>query len=94
MNRQISIRPSAELLLSIEQIGEEFEISDAEVVRQLLSVGLQIYLSGGYAVKAAQNGKSTRATAKKISDKITGRSVGVHFEPTGQRRPRQQRRQG
>lgn len=82
-NRQISVRPSPEFLSDIELIGEEFNLSDAEVLRQLLAVGLQSFKDGKVTIARAKNDMSTRTTAKKISRSISGRvvNVGAYKEP-------------
>ena len=83
MNRQISVRPSQELLAEIEKLGEEFQLSDADVVRQMMVLGLSVYKAGGYVFKPAKNTKYGRDLAKRISKRVGGhsRNVGA-YEPT------------
>lgn len=82
-NRQISLRPSAELLHDIEAIGEEYQLSDADILRQLVIVGLQSYKAGKCTIAPAKNKWSSRVTSGKISEKIRGRIVncGANEKP-------------
>lgn len=82
-NRQISLRPSPELLLDIEAIGEEYQLSDADVLRQLVIVGLQNFKAGKVTITRAKNKWSSRVTSGKISEKIRGRIVncGANEKP-------------
>lgn len=82
-NRQISVRPSQELLAGIEAIAEEYQLSDAEVLRQLLTVGMKSYKAGECTIAPAKSGLYSRATGQKISKKIRGRvvrNVGAYYE--------------
>jgi hypothetical protein len=77
MTRQISVRPSLELLQDVEAISKEYQLSNAEVLRQLLVEGLQSFKKGRLTITPAKNLRFTRATSLKISKKISGRIVNV-----------------
>lgn len=82
-NRQISLRPSSELLQEVEAIGEEFNLSDADVLRQLVTSGLQNFREGKCTIAPARTIWNKRTTAQKISKKISGRVVncGANEKP-------------
>lgn len=88
-NRQISLRPSKELLQEVEAIGEEYQLSDADVLRQLVIVGLQNFKEGKFAITRAKNKWSSRVTSGKIREKIAGRVVncGANEKPPAARNP-------
>lgn len=75
--RQISVRPSEKLLIDVETICVEYQLSNAEAVRQLLEAGLKVYKEGKLTIVPAKNRVSTRLTSLKISEKITGRVVNI-----------------
>jgi hypothetical protein len=89
MNRQISVRPSSELLEEIEAISIDYQLSNAEVLRQLLVEGLKNFKEGKVTITPAKNLRFTRTTSLKISKKISGRvvNVGAYYEPPAMNTP-------
>ena len=82
-NRQISLRPSKELLQEVEAIAEAINLSDADVLRQLVIAGLQSLKEGRCTIAPARTIWNKRTTAQKISKKISGRVVncGANEKP-------------
>jgi len=72
---QLTVRPGQELLREINDIGEKYALTNAEVCRQLMVFGLDEYRKGKRTIQPIEDHRSSRLCGQAISIVKRGRST-------------------